>query len=142
MVRVTLEPTIMSCPTKELPKVPVDMKNELTNFDVKKMKHTEVQEKINLPSMQDVAQEKAQTAVIKGVEEFSKESLKHSETREENILPDKDVIKQEKEINDRSSKLKEGIAGFNPSQLKPTETQEKNTLPTVEVIEQEKKVGA
>ena len=40
----------------------------------------------------EVATEKAQQAVLKGVEGFDQAKLKHAETQEKVVLPDKDGI--------------------------------------------------
>ncbi|CAG0895581.1 unnamed protein product [Darwinula stevensoni] len=120
---------------EDLPKVDPSLKSELTTFESSQLKHAETQEKVVLPTQEDITQEKTHDAVLKGVEEFDRHQLKHQVPQEKNPLPDKDVIEQER----GQVKLMEGIEGFDPAQLKHAETQEKNPLPTKEDIEQEKK---
>ncbi|XP_017786098.1 PREDICTED: uncharacterized protein LOC108569163 isoform X4 [Nicrophorus vespilloides] len=128
----------MSCPApslKDLPKVAGDLKSELEGFNKSNnLKNADTQEKIILPSAEDVASEKNEKALITGIENFEKSKLKHTETQEKNPLPDKDVIEQEKGQKNFIS----GIENFDRTKMKHTETQEKNPLPTKEAIDQEK----
>ncbi|XP_048516765.1 thymosin beta isoform X11 [Dendroctonus ponderosae] len=119
---------------KDLPKVAGDLKSELEGFSSSKLKNAETQEKIVLPSAEDLAAEKTEKALIEGIAKFDPAKLKHTETQEKNPLPDKDVIEQEK----AQSNLLSGIENFDSTKLKHAETQEKNPLPTKEVIDQEK----
>ncbi|XP_066138077.1 thymosin beta isoform X4 [Euwallacea fornicatus] len=119
---------------KDLPKVAGDLKTELEGFSSSKLKNAETQEKIILPSAEDVAAEKTEKALIEGIAKFDQAKLKHTETQEKNPLPDKDVIEQEKTQNN----LLSGIENFDSTKLKHAETREKNPLPTKETIEQEK----
>jgi len=126
-----------SAPTLEnLPKVDADLKSELEKFKPELMKKASTQEKSILPTAEDVAAEKTQQAILKGVEGFDTNNLKHTETQEKVVLPDKEVIESEKV----QQNLMEGIQTFDTAKLKQTETQEKNPLPTKEVIDQEKSV--
>uniref|UniRef100_A0A1W7R9F0 Thymosin beta-4 n=1 Tax=Hadrurus spadix TaxID=141984 RepID=A0A1W7R9F0_9SCOR len=87
----------MSSPTKEdLPKVPDAMKSELSKFDPSKMKHAQTNEKISLPSKEEIEQEKGQKKLLQGIEDFDPTKLKHTQTQEKNPLPTKEVIDQEK----------------------------------------------
>ncbi|GBM34884.1 Thymosin beta [Araneus ventricosus] len=125
----------MSSPTKsELPKVPTPLKNELAQFDSTKMKHAETLEKNQLPSKDDVQQEKVHNSILHGVEGFERSKLKSTETHEKTVLPNADVIEQEK----GHQKLVQGIENFDTSNLKHAETLEKNPLPTKEAIAMEK----
>lgn len=119
---------------QELPKVPVEIKDELANFTPDKLRNCVTQEKIVLPSKEDVATEKTHQGLIQGVEGFDQAQLKHAETQEKNVLPTKENIEAEKGHNQMVS----GIQNFDASQLKRTETAEKNVLPTAEMIQEEK----
>ncbi|XP_052754810.1 thymosin beta isoform X5 [Galleria mellonella] len=119
---------------KDLPKVATDLKSQLEGFNTSCLRDVDTNEKIVLPSAEDVATEKNQKSLFDGIEKFDASRLKHTETQEKNPLPDKDAIEAEKEKN----KFLNGIENFDPSKLKHTETCEKNPLPTKDVIEQEK----
>ncbi|XP_066138078.1 thymosin beta isoform X5 [Euwallacea fornicatus] len=119
---------------KDLPKVAGDLKTELEGFSSSKLKNAETQEKIILPSAEDVAQEKTHNALIAGVENFNCSLLKRTDTKEKIVLPNAQVIEQEKTQNN----LLSGIENFDSTKLKHAETREKNPLPTKETIEQEK----
>nr|XP_013189527.1 unnamed protein product [Amyelois transitella] len=122
---------------KDLPKVATDLKSQLEGFNTSCLKDVDTNEKIVLPSAEDVATEKTQNlweSLFDGIEKFDASRLKHTEIQEKNPLPDKDAIEAEKEKN----KFLTGIENFDPTKLKHTETCEKNPLPTKDVIEQEK----
>uniref|UniRef100_A0A2S2Q064 Thymosin beta n=1 Tax=Sipha flava TaxID=143950 RepID=A0A2S2Q064_9HEMI len=130
--------TDMSSPLlKDLPKVAFDLKSQLEGFNPDNMKKADTNEKIILPTAEDVAAEKTQNAItealIEGVGGFDTGKLKHTETLEKNPLPDKTVIEAEKE----QQQLIAGIENFDTKKLKPTVTEEKNPLPTEEVIAEE-----
>ncbi|XP_017786096.1 PREDICTED: uncharacterized protein LOC108569163 isoform X2 [Nicrophorus vespilloides] len=128
----------MSCPApslKDLPKVAGDLKSELEGFNKSNnLKNADTQEKIILPSAEDVASEKNEKALITGIENFEKSKLKHTETQEKNPLPDKDVVQQEK----THQNLINGVEQFDKTTMRHALTTEKNVLPDPEVIEQEK----
>ncbi|CAH1954551.1 unnamed protein product [Acanthoscelides obtectus] len=86
----------MSCPVpaapappalKDLPKVAGDLKSELEGFKSSKLKNADTQEKIVLPSAEDVAQERTHIALMDGVEKFQTSTLKRTDTREKIVLP-------------------------------------------------------
>lgn len=119
---------------KDLPKVAVDLKSQLEGFNTSCLRDVDTNEKIVLPSAEDVATEKTQKSLFDGIEKFDSTQLKHTETQEKNQLPDKDAIEAEKEKNN----FLNGIENFDSTKLKHTETCEKNPLPTKDVIEAEK----
>ncbi|KAG5891950.1 hypothetical protein JTB14_002224 [Gonioctena quinquepunctata] len=119
---------------KDLPKVAGDLKSELEGFKSSNLKNADTQEKVVLPSAEDVAAEKSEKALIEGIERYDTSKLKPTLTQEKNTLPDKEVIEQEK----GQRNLISGIENFDNTKLKHTKTQEKNPLPTKEVIDQEK----
>jgi len=86
----------MSSPSKEeLPKIAVDLKSEIENEH--KLKPAETEEKVVLPSKEEIEQEKTHQELVKGIESFNPDaSLKHAETQEKNPLPTKEIIEQEK----------------------------------------------
>ncbi|KAH9419437.1 thymosin beta cib [Dermatophagoides pteronyssinus] len=85
----------MSSPTKEeLPRIDDCLKNELVGEH--KLKHTETQEKVVLPSKTEIEQEKGQQQLLKSIETFEAEKLHHAKTEEKNPLPTKEVIEAEK----------------------------------------------
>ena len=86
----------MSTPTKEeLPRIADTLKSELEGQI--KLKHTETQEKVVLPTKTDLEQEKGQQNLLKSIEAFSPEKLHHTDTEEKNPLPTKEVIEAEKQ---------------------------------------------
>ncbi|XP_064481410.1 thymosin beta-like isoform X2 [Ornithodoros turicata] len=99
----------MSNPSKEsLPKVANEIQQELTNFKQVTLKHTETQEKVVLPSKEDVQQEKIHNTLLHGVEHFEKQNLNHAETQEKVCLPNQQDIESEKE----HKQIIEGIETF------------------------------
>ena len=66
--------------TKDLPKIDNSLKGELLKEH--NLKATEVNEKVVLPSADDVKQEKNHQGIMEGVEKFSPENLKSVKTRE------------------------------------------------------------
>uniref|UniRef100_A0A1B6KZA1 Thymosin beta n=1 Tax=Graphocephala atropunctata TaxID=36148 RepID=A0A1B6KZA1_9HEMI len=115
--------------------LPNDLKSQLEGFNTDNMKKADTNEKIVLPTAEDVAAEKTQKALIDDVEGFDTGKLKHAKTQEKNPLPDKFAIEAEKE----QQQLIAGIENFDTTKLKHTETLEKNPLPTKEAIDLEKK---
>jgi len=122
---------------QDLPKVPTEIKDELTSFSQDKLKATQTQEKVVLPTKEDVAREKTHQGLIQGVESFDQAQLKHADTQEKNPLPTKENIEAEKGHN----QIVSGIQNFDASQLKHATTAEKNVLPTADMIAQEKQAG-
>lgn len=121
---------------KDYKKVGADLKTQLESFNSENLsKAPPVQEKIVLPTAEDVHAEKTQKSLFAGIETFDASKLKHAETHEKNPLPDKEAIQQEK----GQQNLISCIESFDTSKLKHTETHEKNPLPTKETIEEEKK---
>ncbi|KAL1500871.1 hypothetical protein ABEB36_006296 [Hypothenemus hampei] len=128
-------PTAPAPPSlKDLPKVAGDLKSELEGFSSSKLKNAETQEKIVLPSAEDVAAEKTEKALIEGIAKFNPAKLKHTETQEKNPLPDKEVVLQER----CHQNLLNGVEHFDKTTMKHAETSEKCVLPDTKVIEQEK----
>lgn len=82
--------------SQELPKVPAEIKDELANFNAEKLKATETQEKVVLPSKEDIEAEKGHNQMVEGIQNFDPAQLKHTETQEKVVLPTKEVIEQEK----------------------------------------------
>lgn len=75
---------------KDLPKVATDLKSQLEGFNTSCLRDVDTNEKIVLPSAEDVATEKTQKSLFDGIEKFDSSQLKHTETQEKNPLPDKD----------------------------------------------------
>ena len=113
---------------KDLPKVATDLKSQLEGFNQSCLRDVDTNEKIVLPSAEDVATEKTQKSLFDGIEKFDATRLKHTETQEKNPLPDKDVVAAEKQHQN----LLEGVEHFDKSQMKHTTTEEKNPLPPIE----------
>uniref|UniRef100_A0A0K8RJY2 Putative ciboulot n=1 Tax=Ixodes ricinus TaxID=34613 RepID=A0A0K8RJY2_IXORI len=81
----------MSSPSKEnLPKVADEIQQELFSFKASNLKHAETQEKVTLPSKEDIESEKEHKQMIEGIETFDPSKLKHAETLEKNPLPTKE----------------------------------------------------
>lgn len=112
----------------ELPKVEPNFKSELENFNHETMNKIETVEKFILPAPEDIASEKNQQAILKGVEGFDATKLKHAETEVKVVLPDQKDIATEK----TTQALLKGVESFDPKNLKHTETKESNSLPTKE----------
>ena len=117
---------------KDLPKVATDLKTQLEGFNPDKLKNADTQEKIVLPTAEDVATEKTQQTLIAGIEKFDTSKLKHAETQEKIVLPDKTAIEEER----GKQQLFSGIENFDASKLKHTETCEKNPLHSGDEIRQ------
>jgi len=81
---------------KDLPKVAPDLKTELEGFKTDSMKKADTQEKIVLPSAEDIENEKGHQRLVDGIEGFNPKNPKPTETLEKNPLPTKEVIDQEK----------------------------------------------
>eukprot|EP00099_Drosophila_melanogaster_P026403 NP_726909.1 ciboulot, isoform C [Drosophila melanogaster] len=75
---------------KDLPKVAENLKSQLEGFNQDKLKNASTQEKIILPTAEDVAAEKTQQSIFEGITAFNQNNLKHTETNEKNPLPDKE----------------------------------------------------
>ncbi|KAF0311058.1 Thymosin beta [Amphibalanus amphitrite] len=123
----------MAAPTsptlKDLPKVAPNVKSELEGFTPDKLKHTETQEKVVLPTKEDVEQEKQHNALLEGVEKFDAERLKKTETQEKNRLPSPDDVQQERTHQD----LLSGVEHFDKHSMKAVTLAEKTHLPSTEV---------
>ncbi|XP_075736695.1 thymosin beta cib isoform X3 [Rhipicephalus microplus] len=78
------------------PRVADEIQQELASFNASSLKHTETQEKVLLPSKEDIESEKEHKQMIEGIETFDPSKLKHAETSVKNPLPTKEVIEQEK----------------------------------------------
>lgn len=76
----------------------LERRESIEKFSKSQLKHAETEEKIVLPSIQDVNQEKT----IHSIEEFDKTALKPAETVVKNSLPTKDVIEEEKRASTSS----------------------------------------
>jgi len=85
--------------TGDLPKVPTELAEGVTNFDASTLKHTETVEKHVMPSAEVISQEKT----IHEIGEFDKNQLKRTSTTEKNTLPTKEVIQEEKRASVTSS---------------------------------------
>jgi len=111
------------------------LKSELEGFKPELMKKASTQEKIVLPTAEDVKQERQHTELISGLEGFDKnQGLKHTTTEEKVVLPSAEDMQQEK----TQQAVLKGVETFDPKGLKHTETQEKIILPDQEAIQTEK----
>lgn len=81
---------------EELPKLDGDIKAELEAD--RSLKHVETEEKIVLPSAEQIDQEKTQQKLLKNIESFPKQQLKPAQTEEKNTLPSVTQIEQEKTL--------------------------------------------
>ncbi|KAK8775286.1 hypothetical protein V5799_031379 [Amblyomma americanum] len=79
-----------TCTMDKHPKVADEIQQELASFNAASLKHTETQEKVTLPSKEDVQQEKIHNSLLEGVEQFEKTSMKHAQTQEKVCLPKKE----------------------------------------------------
>lgn len=70
--------------------------------------HVETVEKNEIPTADDVAKEKKETAVISGVSGFDKEKLQHVDTVEKDVLPAADDVAKER----KESAVLSGVAAF------------------------------
>lgn len=79
---------------EELPKIDGCIKAELEADH--SLKHVETEEKIVLPSAEQINKEKTQQQLLKNIESFPKQQLKPAQTEEKNTLPSVTQIEQEK----------------------------------------------
>jgi ribosomal protein L14E/L6E/L27E len=106
------------------------------NFQSSELKHVEAtQEKIVLPSKEDIESEKQHINLVTSLESFDKKQLKPTVTQEKIVLPDVDGIETEK----KHVTLVTSLESFDKKQLKPTVTQEKIILPDKDEIESERR---
>merc|ERR1711915_953135 len=70
--------------------------NSIKEFSKENLKRADTQEKVNLPSKEDVEGEKKEQDLRKSVEGFDASKLKNCETVVKNPLPTKEIIEQEK----------------------------------------------
>ncbi|CAH2046724.1 unnamed protein product, partial [Iphiclides podalirius] len=119
---------------KDLPKVANDLKSQLEGFNTSCLRDVDTNEKIVLPSAEDIAQEKQHTALLQDVEKFQPSNLRKTDTVEKVVLPNALDVAAEK----TQKSLFDGIEKFDATRLKHTETQEKNPLPDKDAIEAEK----
>ncbi|CAF0779265.1 unnamed protein product [Brachionus calyciflorus] len=78
------------------PSVANPIVEDLAKFETNVLKHVEVAEKVNLPSKEDIENEKKHISLVNGVEQFDKNKLKPTVTQEKIVLPDRDDIENEK----------------------------------------------
>jgi hypothetical protein len=76
--------------TVEEVKIPTDVIEQLEKFEPENLKHTDVQEKIVLPSKEDIETEKKHLDLVTGLETFDKNKLKPTKTEEKIVLPDRE----------------------------------------------------
>jgi len=88
----------MSSPSKEvLPKIDEDLKTQLENKSDLILKHVgPVEEKVILPTNDEILHEKGQQQLLQGIIEFNESSLKPVETKEKCVLPTAEAIAKEK----------------------------------------------
>merc|ERR1712038_235192 len=103
------------------PKVPADIAAGVAGFDKTTLKHSETEEKNQLPDQGVINQEKT----IQNIEGFDSTKLKHAQTTEKNTLPNQADVTAEKE----HLQHKKSIESFDKSKMQHTQTQEKNVLP-------------
>lgn len=81
----------------DLPKLDDTIKAEMEAVG-SSLKHVETEEKIVLPSAEQIDQEKTQQQLLKNIESFPKQQLKPAQTEEKNTLPSVTQIEQEKTL--------------------------------------------
>ncbi|KAG8250699.1 hypothetical protein J6590_096110 [Homalodisca vitripennis] len=67
--------------------LPNDLKSQLEGFNTDNMKKADTNEKIVLPTAEDVKQEKQHNQLIHSVENFKADKLKRTNTLEKIVLP-------------------------------------------------------
>merc|ERR1711953_755375 len=105
---------------------------EVTSFDVGKMKQTEVEEKNLLPDSATLAEEKTRETLLTGVETFSHESLSHVKTPEP--VTGAELLKQEMNIKS----IVNSVTTFDSTSLRSATTEEKILLPDAETLKSER----
>ena len=105
---------------------------EVTSFDVGKMKQTEVEEKNLLPDSATLAEEKTRETLLTGVETFSHESLSHVKTPEP--VTGAELLKQEMNIKS----IVNSVTTFDSTSLRSATTEEKILLPDAEMLKSER----
>lgn len=69
---------------------------DVAEFESSALKHIDVIEKVQLPSVGDIESEKKHLSLIDGVENFKKGELKPTVTEEKIILPDAETLEKER----------------------------------------------
>ena len=86
----------MSSPKKEeLPKLANPLAKELTKEHV--LSHVETEEKIVLPTKEQLESERKEKSLLSEIESFSPAGLQHADTLEKNPLPTKEELLAEKQ---------------------------------------------
>nr|XP_040574819.1 CDK5 regulatory subunit-associated protein 2-like isoform X1 [Lepeophtheirus salmonis] len=97
-----------------------DTLDSVVHFDKSNLKHSEVDEKSVLPSVEDIQSERLRNNFTHDVESFEKSSLKSTPVNEKNLLPDSNDIQSEK----HHYELLAGIESFPHDELKNSEMKE------------------
>lgn len=104
-------------PLAELPKLPTELNSDVQQYSLPQLHHVEVQEKIVLPTKEDMEAEKAHEQFKEAVEKFDKgKVLRQVSTEEKQVLPTQEDIAHEK-LGD----LPRAAAAFNKEGLKHVE---------------------
>jgi len=115
---------------KDLPKVEASLKQAIEKPS--ELKHVEVEEKIVLPSADDLKAEKTHENLQKGIEGFTPDKLKAVKTKEP--ATGAELMKTELATGATIT----AVAGFDKGELKKAQTIEKNVLPDQGAIKAEK----
>uniref|UniRef100_A0A0K0EQS8 Thymosin beta n=1 Tax=Strongyloides stercoralis TaxID=6248 RepID=A0A0K0EQS8_STRER len=118
----------MTSTYKDSPKLPVDITNDLLHG--RELKHVSTEEKIVLPTADDVKTEKQHEQFVNGIEKFPKNQLHKVETADKTVLPSASDIAIEKVPTE--------AANFNIDKLNHVEPNVKNVLPSKEQYTREK----
>jgi len=127
MASASVEP---HSPKDKLPLAPEALREEVKKLSQEpvKLRHTDVVEKIVLPTEQDINIEKHQQCnapVVEEVGSFNRKSLRHSETDEKNPVPSAEEYKQ---IKQEKQEFREKISHFDQSKLKHVTPEEKHDI--------------
>ncbi|KAG7160122.1 Thymosin beta-like 1 [Homarus americanus] len=72
---------------KDLPKVDTALKGQLEAFTPDKLKKIDTEEKVTLPTKDDVEQEKQHLELVDNIKQFRSDKLKRTSTSEKIVLP-------------------------------------------------------
>ncbi|CAB4069498.1 unnamed protein product [Lepeophtheirus salmonis] len=121
-----------------------DTLDSVVHFDKSNLKHSEVDEKSVLPSVEDIQSERLRNNFTHDVESFEKSSLKSTPVNEKNLLPDSNDIqkpispaKLAKQELVRDSVLQD-VETYDKSKLTHSFMEEKGILPSSSDIVEER----
>jgi len=115
---------------EELPVAPEDLREEVKK--PVKLRHTEVVEKIILPTEEDIKFEKHQqcnSPILTDVAAFNRNSLRQTDTEEKTLLPSSEEYSQ---IKNEKQAFRKEISHFEKGKLKHVTPEEKHDVAAID----------